>query len=409
MQVRITSRLRFVSIVLTLLMPFGVDCLAQSAPGNPSGTAAQTKAPPQPQPVTAPALQRLALLLPLSGKQQAAGMAIRDGFIAAALQQPASRRGDIEIFDTNDKGVLDAYSRALQNGANMIVGPLLKEDVEALAKSRLTSVSTLALNTLSDPQLSTRLMFQFALDPEEEARQVAQRAIAEDHHRAIMLVPANEWGQRMQRAFAEELKASGDSIVDSRSYDPNSTDLVALVKPLFASRKPQPARKPDDPPAARNAIPESRDDFDFVFMAAQPAQARQVYPAIRFVLSDASIPVYATSDSYATDSKSRDIDALRVADMPWVINRDSDTANLYAQMERAWGAALRSRSRLYAFGIDAYKLCDWLNTAQPQLAAPLHGTTGLLTLDSSGRIHRQLDWAQIINGTPQPLPGLNNN
>lgn len=347
---------------------------------------------------------RIALLLPLSGKQQAAGIAIRDGFIAAALLAPADKRPSIDIFDTNTLGAAVAYQQATNSGATMIVGPLLKEDVDAIAGTQQIGTMTLALNALNQAQQPPALMFQFALDPEEEARQVAWRAHNEGLVRAIVLTPNNDWGQRVQRAFAAELNTQGGTLVDQRSYDPNARDYVNMAKQLFASRKPAKERALDEALGNKRPVIEARDDFDFIFLAAQPAQAKQLRPALRFVLPDTSIPIYATSDSYEPESRNADLNGLRFIDMPWVINRDADTQLLHDRLNRVWGGNLRNRSRLYAFGIDAFNLIGWLKTPQPQLAAPLRGTTGLLALDQTGRVHRQADWAQIINGSPQVLP-----
>ena len=347
---------------------------------------------------------RIALLLPLSGKQQAAGVAIRDGFIAAALQTETDKRARIDVFDTNALGAVAAYQRATAAGATMVVGPLLKEDLEALAASQQVGAMTLALNTLGDSQPPPAMMFQFALDPEEEARLVARRARSEGRTRAIVLTPKNEWGQRMQHAFVDELKAQGGTVVDQRSYDPAVRDYVQPAKQLFASHKPPQARALDEAVGNKHPAAEIRDDFDYIFLAAQSAQAKQMRPALRFVLPDNSIPIYATSDSYEPETRNTDLDGLRFVDMPWVINRDGDIQTLHDNLNRVWSNNLRSRSRLYAFGIDAFKLVAWLKTPQPQLAAPLRGTTGLLALDPAGRVHRQPDWAQIVNGSPQPLP-----
>lgn len=346
---------------------------------------------------------RVALLLPLSGKQQAAGIAIRDGFIAAVLQTEANRRPRIDVFDTNG-GALPAYQHAVEAGATTIVGPLLKEDVEALAASQQVGTITLALNALNEAQQPPALMFQFALDPEEEARLVARRARSEGRTRAIVLTPKNEWGQRMQHAFTEELKAQGGAVIDQRSYDPAVRDYVQPAKQLLASRKAPQARALDEAVGNKKPAIEIRDDFDYIFLAAQPAQAKQMRPALRFVLPDNSIPIYSTSDSYEPDTRNTDLDGLRFVDMPWVINRDAEAQALHDNLNRIWSTGLHSRSRLYAFGIDAFKLITWLKTPQPQLAAPLSGTTGLLALDQAGRVRRQPDWAQIISGNPQPLP-----
>ncbi len=373
-------------------------------PGHPGSTI--IGAPNTAVATIRPTSERIALLLPLSGRQQAAGIAVRDGFFAAALQGRPGPRNDIQVFDTNQSGTVDAYQRAMQAGAGIVVGPLLKEDVDALAKTQQVGVMTLALNALSDGQTPPGLMFQFALDPEEEARQVAQRASREGFTRAILLAPNNEWGLRVQRAFAAELAAQGGTLVDQRYYDPAARDHVGLSKQLFESRKPRETQILDDTLGKKPPLIEARDDFDYIFMAAQAAQAKQLRPALRFVLPDTSIPIYATSDSYEPESANNDLDGLRFVDMPWVINRDPEIAALYDNLSRLWGSNLRSRSRLYAFGIDAYHLVNWLKTPQPQLASPLHGATGLLALDQSGRVRRQSDWAQIVNGKPQALPDV---
>ncbi|MES1196419.1 MAG: penicillin-binding protein activator, partial [Steroidobacter sp.] len=152
-------------------------------------------------------------------------------------------------------------------------------------------------------------------------------------------------------------------------------------------------------------IPEHRDDFDFVFFAAQAAQAKQLRPALRFMLPDLSIPVYSTSDAYEPGaSTTSDLDGLRFTDMPWVIDRDPQADAMYTGINRYWAPSLRARGRLYAFGADAYTLLDVLKAARPQLVAPIHGMTGLLAVDQAGHVRRQIEWAQIVKGQPQLLP-----
>ena len=76
---------------------------------------------------------QIALILPLSGRQQAAGMAVRDGFLAALLQQDASRRPMLNVYDSAEMGATTAYRRAVTEGAQFVVGPLTKDEVTAIA------------------------------------------------------------------------------------------------------------------------------------------------------------------------------------------------------------------------------------------------------------------------------------
>jgi len=353
---------------------------------------------------------RIALLLPLSGRQQASGVAVRDGFLAALLRQDENTRPALQVYDTALEGAVAAYKHAVSDGASMIVGPLLKEDVQALAASPDVTIPTLALNNAGDTTAAPQQLFQFSLDPEDEARQAAMRARAEDKTRAIVLVPNNDWGQRMQRAFVTELQAQGGTLTELRVFDPAAHDYVAQVTQLLAPRTPPPP-KPKELENALGAktpvskIPEHRDDFDCIFFAAQAAQAKQLRPALRFMLPDLSIPVYSTSDAYEPGaSTTSDLDGLRFTDMPWVINRDPQADALYSSINRYWSNNLRVRGRLYAFGADAYTLLDMLKAARPQLVAPVRGMTGLLAIDQAGHVRRQTEWAQIVKGQPQLLP-----
>ena len=68
------------------------------------------------------------------------------------------------------------------------------------------------------PVISATLMFQFALDPEEEARQVAQRVTADGRMRGLLLLPNNEWGRRVFKAFDTELKTLVMTFWDFRAF-----------------------------------------------------------------------------------------------------------------------------------------------------------------------------------------------
>jgi uncharacterized protein len=91
--------------------------------------------------------RQVALLLPVSGRQGAAAVAVRDGFIAGYLAQGAgNERPALRIYDTSALGFTAAYELAARNGADFIVGPLLKEELAEFAGAELPAVPTLALN-----------------------------------------------------------------------------------------------------------------------------------------------------------------------------------------------------------------------------------------------------------------------
>jgi outer membrane PBP1 activator LpoA protein len=348
---------------------------------------------------------QIGLILPLSGRQQGAGVAVRDGFLAALLQQEQSQRPVVNVYDSAEMGATTAYRRAIADGAQFVVGPLTKDDVTAIAASGETSVLTLALNQTADESTQPALMFQFALDPEDEARQVAQRVAADGRMRGLLLLPNNEWGQRLFKAFDTELKTLGGSIAGMRFYDPASRDYSQPITQLLLI---------DESRARANSLsatigtrlefePRRRGDAQFVFVGAQPVQGRSLRPALRFHLAE-DLPVYATSDIFEPDAEANsDLEGVIFPDMPWVISPDAVSTQLRTALSKHWPVRARGRGRLYAFGFDAYRLVPLLKAGKFGNAHAVPGMTGLLSIDSKGRVHRELDWAHVAGGKPAPL------
>jgi uncharacterized protein len=349
---------------------------------------------------------QVALVLPLSGRQAGSGIAVRDGFMAALLQQEASRRPQVNVYDSAAMGATTAYRRAIADGAQFIVGPLMKDDVTALAASNEVSVLTLALNQVADETASSpALMFQFALDPEEEARQVAQRLTADGRMRGLVLLPNDDWGQRVFRAFDSELKTLGGTIAGMRFYDTGSRDYSTPITQLLLV---------DESRARANALnsvlgqrlefePRRRGDVQFIFMGAFPSQGRSLRPALRFHLAS-DLPIYATSHIFEPDSQANtDLNGVLFPHMPLVISPDTVSTELRSTLSKYWPSRARANSRLYAFGFDAYRLVPLLKAGKFGSANAVPGMTGLLSVDSKGRIRRELDWARVADGKPVPL------
>src|SRR5580692_8509646 len=167
---------------------------------------------------------QIALLLPLSGRSEPFGVAVRDGFIAAYLQQNAATRPHLKIYDVAAQSVSTAYNSAISDGAGFVVGPLTKEDVAAVAPLSSGRTPVLALNFLADSASPAKNFYQFALLPEDEARSVARRVVADGRPAGVAIVPAGELGNRVAAAFSDELKGLGGTLLDSQRYEPSQPD-----------------------------------------------------------------------------------------------------------------------------------------------------------------------------------------
>jgi outer membrane PBP1 activator LpoA protein len=356
----------------------------------------------------------VALLVPLSGRQQALGMAIRDGFIAAHLEAPGSRRFTTLIIDEARTSVAEAHRQALDAGARALVGPLLKESVQALAPIATQmagplpgQMPVLALNNLAD----AGALWQFGLAPEDEAREIAIRALALGQRRALLLVPSNEWGQRLLDAFGAEFSIRGGSLVDTRTYTPGTTDFTVPIRSLLQTTEPAQASAANGAnPAEKPSLePGRRQDADLIFVAANSSNGRQIMPQLRF-FGARDLPTYSTSaiweDGTGDDD---DLNGVIFPDCPWVIAPDGRAALVRNQVVRHWGKSALGVSRFYALGYDAYQLLPEIlqqRSPGPFASGEIAGATGLLSADATGRIHRRLFFAEIRGGRPMPLPAV---
>ncbi|MEO7387500.1 MAG: penicillin-binding protein activator, partial [Gammaproteobacteria bacterium] len=244
--------------------------------------------------------------------------------------------------------------------------------------------------------------------PEDEAVAVAARAASLGQRRALVLLPANEWGQRLLAAFTTEFATRGGVVVDTRTYLPGAADFSVPIRSLLLSTDPRPATPGGSNPAEKVSFgPGRRQDVDLIFVAANSSNGRQIVPQLKF-FGAADLPTYSTSaiwDDGTTDAD--DLNGVVFPDSPWVIDPDGRARLIKAGLVRHWGRSALGISRLYALGYDASRLLpDVLrqSTPGPFSGGDVAGSTGMLYADAGGRIHRRLPFAEIRGGRVVPLP-----
>jgi outer membrane PBP1 activator LpoA protein len=352
--------------------------------------------------------RQIALLLPLTGRTAVAGKAIQNGFMGAYFAALAGLDDaqTIRVYDVNaEGGASAAYSTAVEDGAEFVIGPLLKNNVTALANDILTPVPVLTLNYLPDDTLAPPGFYQFALAPEDEARSAAERALQDGHSRGVALVPNNDWGRRVLSSFATEFEMLGGTLLDYRSYTPANPDFSNTIEDLMALSgsvmRYQRLRANLGGPLQFD--PRRRQDSEFIFLAADAPAGRLLKSQLKFHYSG-DLPVYSTSSIYAMDGRSNsDLNGIMFADTPWIIAPQSWLQDLPPLYRQYWPEE-RRMSRLHAMGYDAYQLIAALFTTPVGPMPEIDGATGRLYVDSQGRIRRHLAWAQFQNGEPVAMP-----
>lgn len=347
--------------------------------------------------------RRVVALLPHTGPMSEAGQALRDGMLAAyysALEQghpvPA-----ITFIDSNSADIGTLYNQALVEGADFIIGPLERDKVEQLVSASDLPVNTLVLNYADTPPGSERI-FQFGLAPEDEARQVARQAWKEGARLAGVLYPRTDWGQRVAAAFSSEWTELGGLISTEASYADDASSAVRDMLALGQSESRARALR-RHAPATLEFEPRRRQDLDFLFLAANPAQGRQLKPALNFHYAG-DLPVYSISNIYGGQpdaDRDHDLNGIRFVDVPWLLDRDS---TLHQATAAVWPQGHGRYERLFAMGVDAYRLQARLALLQSAPESSMPGASGALRLGDDNRLVRELDWAWFRRGVPQRAP-----
>jgi len=350
----------------------------------------------------------IALLLPLSGRQSVAALAVRDGFLTAYYSQPTQGRPGLRIYDTAQMSVAAALNQATQDGAGIIVGPLTREEVAAAAAYNGPRPPMLTLNAVAGTAAAGNALYQYALSPEEEARQVARRVIADGNRAGVALVPSGEWGKRVLAAFSQELSAAGGQLLDVATYDAGSTDYAAAISEVLRINESEARDKRLESVLGTRLTfqPRRRGDVAFIFSPGQAKAERLLRPQLKFYFAG-DVPTYATADAFEPDANAnQDLDGLIFPDAPWLLG-GALVESVREATSAAWPAGGPRRTILFAFGFDAARLAAALRALSTQNASAtslaVDGLTGRLTIAADGHVLRDLMWAEIRNGEPRVL------
>lgn len=170
-------------------------------------------------------LNGVALLLPLSGDAQILGDIIKRGFDDAKADDSTA----VQTFDTSTSDVNSLIARAKQQGANIIVGPLLKSRVdEMLLSPEIQHINVLALNSTENARNMAQVCY-YGLSPESEAQAGAEKMYNDGHSIAVVAAPQDDFGHRSAEAFAKRWRQLTNTDADVRYYN-QPLDSVATIQ-----------------------------------------------------------------------------------------------------------------------------------------------------------------------------------
>ncbi len=347
--------------------------------------------------------QKIALLLPLSGAYADQAQAVEAGLFAAYYRSVGSGP-TITVYDTQGtgSGARAAFAKAQTAGADFVLGPLTPAGVGGVASAD-PQMPVLALNYLGGVATPPRF-FQFGLSPEQEAQSAAEEAVSQGLVRAVVLVPASDWGSAIGDAFTQRLTALGGQVLERATFQPGATHFETPLSSLFGldtslAREQNLAATVGRP---LGFTPRRRGDIQFVFFAAPFTTAELIVPQIDYY-HGMGLAVYSLSNVYQPDETPSDLDGVNFPIMPWFVAADGPVKALREQISKLFPDAWRNDAPLYALGYDAWRLIPLLGNSAHPLSRPVRAMTGTLSLGAGNVIERRADWARYVNGKPRAV------
>lgn len=170
----------------------------------------------RPGPPTAPTVNRVAVLVPLSGSDAAVGRALGNA-ARLALLDTGTKSFDIALFDTAAAGAIAAAGQAIGSGHGLIIGPLRGDEVRAVTPlARRSQVPVIAFSNDRDAAAPGAYVLGFT--PTQAVERVALLAAQRGAKRFAALAPATPYGQRSVQALAATVQGAGGELVGVETY-----------------------------------------------------------------------------------------------------------------------------------------------------------------------------------------------
>ncbi len=374
------------------------DLTATGSQAAPVQATAETQAAPAAKPAAAP------LSAPVTATPAAQPVA-QPVSAPAAQPQPAvattaNPAAELKIYDTTSQPMSQLLAQVQQDGATLVVGPLLKENVEEVMKSN-TSLNVLALNQPGKVENRPNLCY-FALSPEDEARDAARHIHDQGKQTPLLLVPRGALGDRVVSAFADEwLKLGGGTVLQQRlgstaelksGVNGGGISLTGSPVSTLPSSMDSSLGSPGDVPVS------SGGSIDAAYIVATPEQIGYIKPLIAMRNgSQSNVTLYASSRSAQGTSGPDfrlEMEGLQYSEIPMLAGSNP------ALMQQALSAVRNdySLARLYAMGADAWSLANHFAQMRQSPGYELNGNTGDLTATPDCVINRKLSWLKYQQG-----------
>ncbi|MFT6507459.1 MAG: outer membrane PBP1 activator LpoA protein [Colwellia sp.] len=348
-------------------------------------------------------IENIAVIIPLSGKQERAGKVVQQGILAAYNIESGKT---LHFIDSTTLDMSTLNAKLLELNIDYVIGPLLKQNVSSyLAQTEIT-MPTLLLNLPASVDL---LPHQVALSmrPEEEAIQAATTLSRQQYQHPIILSHQDSASRRIAQTFSQQWQHITGKTPETVFFNSDAKMQNQIKASLGVDLSQQ--RTKDLNRHIKYSIKSefrNRRDIDMIYVVGLPLETKLLKPYIDVNISPFAdiIPVFASSRSHSTKidkSDNRDLSGLAFTEMPWQLRSKQQNKVLAAQAKKLWPNRSDSLQTIFAMGFDSLTLVDKISAMQNKTYVRHYGQTGILQLGKDNILTRSLIWGKYSRSKVQ--------
>ena len=345
--------------------------------------------------ITSENYQKIAVILPLTGNQSAAGQAAQQG-ILAAYQNTEDK--SLFFIDANKTAISELSDIFEEQQVQAVIGPLLKPNVNQYVAEQF-HLPTLLLN-VPEQQILAGNFAAISMRPEDEAIQAATTLSSKNYKHPMVLSTKDNISQRITRAFVKQwqtINGEAPEVVFLDTEAKMQDELKASLDVHHSQERIKQLRA-----RMRQSVKveeRNRRDIDMIFLVGSPKDSKLLKPYIDVNISPFAeqIPVFASSRSHGAHvdaSETRDLTGLIFTEIPWLLPSSQQNKTLKQTSNKLWPRRTETLQKIFAMGYDSYALLEKLQAMKSKPYIRHWGQTGTLKLNNTNIFVRSLLWGR---------------
>ena len=177
---------------------------------------------------------KVALILPLTAQGNAGqvGVSMRN---AAELAITEFNNPDLQLLVKDDagspQGAQQAAQQAISEGAEIILGPLFAQSVQAAGQvARASNKPVIAFST--DSNSAARGVFLLSFLPETDVDRIVDYAVSQGKRSYVALVPDNPYGSVVEAEFRQYVARKGGRVMALERYPSDPSRMASVVQSI---------------------------------------------------------------------------------------------------------------------------------------------------------------------------------